>query len=49
MPKKTDSAKNSEETLSITYVNIDQLKEWPGNPREHDIGEIYNGIKENGF
>lgn len=35
--------------LSVTYVDLDVILEWPGNPKEHDVGAIAASIERFGF
>ena len=35
--------------LAITYVDIDEVVQWPGNPKEHDLGAITESMLRFGF
>jgi len=42
MPKK-------DEGVHIEYVALDELRRWPRNPKEHDLGAIHTSIDRFGF
>lgn len=35
--------------LKIEYVPLSELKEWPTNPKEHDLGELHLSVSRFGF
>ena len=35
--------------LEIAYVPLSELKRWPQNPKEHDLGQIHRSIARFGF
>lgn len=52
MPRRTPVAPVaplSAPSLSITYVDLDTVRRWPSNPKQHDIGAVAASVVRFGF